>query len=113
MRTSFAIRNQKQPATYLSIPVLFSFALIFINPAVGVGLLLFFSIFNIVTYLRYKTDLENYLLIISFQLRLLDASEKLLKLDIPELMEYKNRLADDLKALNGIRGAPQSLLQET
>lgn len=84
---------------YLSILcVLFSFALIFINPAVGVGLLLFFSIFNIVTYLRYKTDLENYLLIISFQLRLLDASEKLLKLDIPELMEYKNRLADDLKA---------------
>lgn len=77
--------------------LLISIGLIFFNPAIGVSFTVLLMTLNIFTYMRNKSNIENYLLIIAFQLRLLDGIEGLLKIKIPELDNYNKRLAADLK----------------
>lgn len=83
---------------YFSIlALIISIALVFVNPSIGVGLTIFTMVVNIYCYFKYKKDLENYLILIAFQLRLLDGIEGLLKISIPELEQYNKRLAADIK----------------
>lgn len=85
------------PHYLLILCIIISLALIFVYPTLGVGLTMFFIVFNIVSYLKYKANFDNFILIIAFQLRLLDNIEELLKLSVPELDKYNKRLASDLK----------------
>lgn len=83
---------------YLLALLLFtSIGLIFVYPPLGMGLTIFTIVINIFSYFKYKAKIENYILIISFQLRLLDSIEGILNVQIPELEPYTNRLSADLK----------------
>ncbi|MDD4113533.1 MAG: hypothetical protein PHC56_10970 [Herbinix sp.] len=83
---------------YLSIlALLISIALVFVNPSLGVGLVIFSMSVNIATYMKFKGQIDNFLMIIAFQLRLLDSIEGLLKTSVPELEYYNKRLAVDIK----------------
>ncbi len=81
----------------MALGLLISIILVFIKPAIGVGLTLFSMFANIFFYFRYKAKIENFIIIIAFQLRLLDGIEGLIKISIPELESYTARLASDLK----------------
>lgn len=81
----------------MALGLLISVILVFIKPAIGVGLTLFSMFANIFFYFRYKAKIENFIIIIAFQLRLLDGIEGLIKISIPELESYTARLASDLK----------------
>ena len=83
---------------YISIlALLISIALVFVNPSLGVGLVIFTMSINIATYMKFKGKIDNFLMIIAFQLRLLDSIEGLLKTSVPELEYYNKRLATDIK----------------
>lgn len=94
--------NQHEPASnlphYLMIlAIILSIILIFIKPVIGVALSIFFISLNIIFYFRYKAKIENYIVIIAFQLRLLDSIEEITKITVPELEPYTKRLSIDLK----------------
>lgn len=85
------------PHYLMGLALLFSIGSIFINPSIGVGLTLAFMTFNIMMYYRYKAKLDNFIIIIAFQLRLLDSIEGLMKLSIPELEQYSKALSENIK----------------
>ena len=85
------------PHYLMTLGLILSIVSIFINPSIGMGLTLFFLAFNIISYFKYKADIDNYITIIAFQLRLLDSIEHLVKHSIPELGKYNKQLATDLK----------------
>lgn len=85
------------PHYLMALGLIVSIIFIFVRPGIGVGLSLFFMAFNILFYFRYKAKIENYIIIIAFQLRLLDSIEGLVKLSIPELDRYTTRLSEDFK----------------
>ncbi|TAH72193.1 MAG: hypothetical protein EWM47_03695 [Anaerolineaceae bacterium] len=90
-------QKSNAPHYLMALALIISIALIFVYPAIGVGLTIFSLAFNIITYFKYKAIIENFIIIIAFQLRLLDSIEGLLKVSIPELEQYNKRLATDLK----------------
>ena len=71
--------------------------LVFLHPALGVGLTILTITINILSYLKYKSVIDNFIMIIAFQLRLLDSIEGLLKLSIPETESYNKQLSADIK----------------
>lgn len=81
---------------YLMIGSIFaSIGLMFISPALG-GILLIASIANnIYQYYKVKATIENYLIIFSYILRLLDSAKSIYKLDIPEIRKYTEGLKQD------------------
>ena len=85
------------PHYLMIIALILSLAFIFLNPSIGMGLTIFTMVINILLYYRYKKEIDNYFIIIAFQLRLLDSIEDILKLSIPELEQYSKRLAADIK----------------
>jgi DNA mismatch repair ATPase MutS len=85
------------PHYLINLCLLLTIAFMFVKPAIGVGLTIFSITFNILTYLKYKAKIENFIIIIAFQLRLLDNIEGLIKISIPELEKYNKLLASDLK----------------
>lgn len=94
--------NEQEPTTNLPhyllvIGLLLSIIMVFVNPSIGVGLTISFVAFNIFSYYKYKAKIENFIIIIAFQLRLLDSIEGLLKLSIPEIDTYTKSLTKDLK----------------
>lgn len=94
--------GEQEPASNIShylmaIALLLSIAYVFINPGMGVGLSLIIMAFNIFSYYKHKAKIDNYLMIIAFQLRLLDCIEDLVKISIPELEQYTKSLSKDLK----------------
>lgn len=88
------------PHFLMILALLISLALVFIYPALGVGLTILVMTINITLYLRFKEKIDSYLIIISFQLRLLDSIAGLLKLNIPEIDNYIKRLEADVKTFN-------------
>lgn len=94
--------NEQEPGSNLPhylmvLGLLLSIVMIFINPSTGVGLTIFFVAFNIFSYYKYKAKIENFVIIIAFQLRLLDSIEGLMKLSIPDIETYIKSLTRDLK----------------
>lgn len=81
---------------YLMIMSIFaSIGLIFFIPALG-GILTVVTIANnIFQYYKVKSQIENYLIIFSYILRLLDGIKNIYKLNIPEISEYSIRLKQD------------------
>ena len=91
------------PHYLMALGLLLSLGYVFINPGIGVGLSLFFMVFNIISYYRYKAKIDNFLLIIAFQLRLLDCIDDLAKISIPSLEPYVKLLSEDLKKFKKFR----------
>jgi DNA mismatch repair ATPase MutS len=85
------------PHYLMALGLLLSIILVFINPSIGVASTLFFMAFNIFSYYKYKARIENFIIIIAFQLRLLDSIEGLMKISIPDIDTYTKSLASDLK----------------
>ena len=85
------------PHYLMNIALLVSIGLIFINPFLGVSLTIFSIALNIFLYFKYKAKIDNYISIIAFQLRLLDSTEDILKVSIPELYVYFRQLSSDIK----------------
>ena len=85
------------PHYLLILALLVSIALIFVDPPLGVGLTILVITINITSYLKFKGNIENFLMIIAFQLRLLDGIEGLLKISMPELEQYNKQLSADIK----------------
>lgn len=90
-------QKSNTPHYLLILALIVSIALILIDPPIGVGLTILVITINITSYLKFKGNIENFLMIIAFQLRLLDNIEGLLKISIPELEQYNKRLAADVK----------------
>lgn len=86
------------PHYLMALALIVSIALVFVNPPFGMGLAIFTMVINILSYFKYKNDIDNYIIIIAFQLRLLDSIEGLLKQSYPELDKYNKQLASDIKA---------------
>lgn len=85
------------PHYLMILGLIISIVFLFINPALGMGLTLISMVFNIITYYKFKANIENYITIIAFQLRLLDNIGDLVKNSIPQLDKYNKLLATDLK----------------
>lgn len=85
------------PHYILNIALLVSIGLILIKPFLGVSLTITTISLNIFSYFKYKAKIDNYISIIAFQLRLLDSTEAILKISVPELDAYFKQLASDLK----------------
>ena len=71
------------------IALIISLGLVLLNPSIGIGLTLFVMVFNIATYFKYKAEIDNYIILIAFQLRLLDSIEEFNKISIPDLDLYQ------------------------
>lgn len=91
------------PHYLMALALILSIVSIFINPSIGIGLSLFVLAFNIVSHFKYKAQIENYIALIAFSLRLLDSIEHLVKHSVPELDKYNAQLASDLKAFKGYK----------
>lgn len=85
------------PHYLMALALFISIGSVFVYPPLGTGLTIFVMAFNIVTYYKYKAKIDNFIIIIAFQLRLLDSIEGLMKISIPELELYVKSLASDLK----------------
>ena len=68
----------------------------FVVPTVGVFATIAVATFNIITYMKRRSEMEMYLSTVTYVIRLLYASEDLTKLDIPEISVYVERM----KSLN-------------
>lgn len=83
--------------------LVFSIALIFINPGIGGMCTAFIVVNNIIQYYKEKGEIENYLIVFAFIFRLLDQSKEIYKLDIPELKAYTDELKKDAGIFNKYR----------
>ncbi len=90
----------------LDLGLLLSVALIFVNPGLG-GIGTFaFVIINIFHYYSCKAKIENYITVFSYLFRLLDGAGDIIKLDLPQIKDYTDRLREDIKYFSRIkRGA--------
>ncbi|MCH5272166.1 MAG: hypothetical protein J1E35_00700 [Lachnospiraceae bacterium] len=78
---------------YLSIAALAAaIVLAFFMPAIGVVAACGVLVFNLVTYMKRRSEMEAYLNTATYIIRLLYASEALAKSDIPEISVYTGRL---------------------
>lgn len=85
------------PHYLMVIALIISLGLVLLNPSIGIGLTLFVMVFNIATHFKYKAEIDNYIILIAFQLRLLDSIEEFNKISIPDLDLYQKKLSSDIK----------------
>lgn len=83
--------------------LIISIGLIFINPGLGGTLTTFFAFNNIYRYYKKKAYIESYLTVFSYLLGLLDNSEKIVALDIPEIEKYTGQLKKDIPVFRNFK----------
>lgn len=89
------IKRESNIPHYLAIAALAaSVASAFFFPAVGVVAVCGVVIYNLVSYLKRKPEMEAYLSTITYLIRLLYASEKLARSEIPEISVYAGRMKE-------------------
>lgn len=76
--------------------------LIFAMPPAGFAALVVAMIFNIATYFRRKGEIDPYITMFAYIIRMMRESSSLIKLDTPELHEYTERLKGALNDLKGL-----------
>lgn len=79
----------------MNLSLLASVSLIFVMPVLGGILTTAVLAFNIYSYYKIKPQIENYLIIISYIVRLLDGIKNICGLDIPEISKYTAALKED------------------
>lgn len=88
---------------FLCILTIFSIAMLFVQPVAGIIILVADFIINIAVGLKTRTDYRNYIHGFRAILRMLSGAEELLKLDLPELAEEKEKAAHVLEDLRPFR----------
>lgn len=84
-------------AHYLMLVALIaSISFIFVNPTLGGICTVAMVVNNIVQYYREKANIENYLIVFSYILRLLEGVKEIYKLDISEIKTYTDHLKQDV-----------------
>jgi DNA mismatch repair ATPase MutS len=87
----------------LDLGLLASIGLIFLVPGLG-GVLTFGVIVgNILHYYNCKAKIDNYLTVFSYIFRLIDNTKDLIRLNIPEIEEYRKRLKQNTDHFGKIR----------
>ncbi len=81
---------------FMILALVVSISLIFINPSLGGICTIVVVVNNIVQYYKEKANIEIYLMVFSYILRLLDGVKEIYKLSIPELSTYTDQLKQDV-----------------
>ena len=94
------------PHYFMAFGLLLSVGLIFVNPAYGGICTLIFAVNNIIQYYKRKAEIDKYLMVVAYILRLLDSIGDIEKLDIEEISKYTDTLSKDKAVFKPfIRGA--------
>lgn len=80
-----------------------SLFLIFFQTTVGIVGTLFFLIYNITTYYKFKAKIEGYFTVFSYILKMLNSIQAIRKLDLLELKQYTEQFAQAEKAFKKFR----------
>jgi DNA mismatch repair ATPase MutS len=83
------------PHYLMALGLLLSIGLIFIIPGLGAGFTLFFVAYNIYRYYKRKAEIEIYLSVFAYILRMLDSVTSIENLNITELKSYIDTLKQD------------------
>lgn len=65
---------------------------IFMNPVLGIFVVILSISFSVITYYKYKAKVEHYFVCVNQIIRMLSAAEEIRKLSIKELKEYNEKL---------------------
>lgn len=96
-------RKSNLPHLLMNGCLLLSLGLLFITPAVG-GVLLFVTFGNnIYQYYKRKSQIDNYLTVLSYMLRLFNNVDSLVKVPIKELEVEQNKLLEHTKKFKKFR----------
>lgn len=79
-------------------------ALIILQPGMGITSAIIVLIYNIYTYYKKKTEIEPYYVSVGVIVHLVSCAQGLMKLNVPELKEYTDRLKDVVKPLASVKG---------
>lgn len=71
----------------------------FINSALGIGLLVLTTAYNVIDYYRKKAEVDTYFICIRYILALVETSKQILKIEGEELKEYQDELQQCIKTL--------------
>ena len=91
------------PHILLDLGLVASVGLIFVNPGLGGVLTFGFVVYNIFNYYTCKAKIENYLMVFSYIFRLLDNIKSLLRMDLPEISVYTEKLRQEIKHFGKIQ----------
>lgn len=100
------------PHFLMAFGLIFSVALIFINPGFGGFCTVAFAINNIFQYYKEKAKIEKYLTVFSYILRLLDSIRGILSLDIPEIKVYTDTLRNDASIFRKFKNGASILISK-
>ncbi len=82
--------------------LIISIIVMLINPPVGVILLIAAIAINVILYYKIKAQVESYFVCFKYVVGMLSASDKIVKLSIPELKEYSDVLHNEHLKIKGI-----------
>ncbi|MHB8129706.1 MAG: MutS-related protein [Mobilitalea sp.] len=88
---------------FMSMGLILSIVLIFINPGLGGICTVGFIANNILQYYKEKAKIEKYLTVFSYIFRLLDSIKGIHQLEIPEVKTYTDTLKQDSNLFKGFR----------
>ncbi|MBR4776321.1 MAG: hypothetical protein IK007_01765 [Lachnospiraceae bacterium] len=77
-------------------------SMIFIYPAVGIMATLGVFFYNVITYFKRKSEIENFYQVVAYILRTLDLSQKICGLKNEELKPYVDVLSEELKRYKNV-----------
>ncbi|BCN31302.1 MutS-related protein [Anaeromicropila herbilytica] len=75
----------------------------FIIGAASVAPIIIFLALNIIRYYKYKAEIEPYITVFSYIVKLLDSVDEMRKIDAPELQKYKDELESSMKKFHSFR----------
>ena len=78
-------------------------AFIIAQPATGILAAIGVLIYNIYTYFKKKTEIEPYYVTVGVIVHLVSCAQELIRLGVPELKEYTDRLKGAVKVLASVR----------
>lgn len=77
-------------------------AVAFVGPGAILAIIMFLAI-NILQYYKKKAEIDPYITVFSYIIKLLDSIEELSELDAKELEKYKNQLKEGMKEFKSFR----------
>jgi len=77
-------------------------SMIFIYPAIGIMGTLGVFFYNVITYFKRKSEIENYYQVVAYILRTLDLSQKICSIKNEELKPYTEVLSEELKRYKNV-----------
>lgn len=98
------VRKQSNLIHYVSLlGMVGSIALLTTSVALGGILLFVFVVFNVLSYYKRKSEIEPYLTVMAYTIRLLNSADKLSSLPFNELSDYTNPMQTTVKKFKAFR----------